>query len=162
MNTAPYISRASLTGISCPLMDAAYSWWQRRSGVAELNEPSYMALVQNFQIATLSPNPSTPFFFFVGEQSLTAQILGHKFTPAMRAGEWWDDGGYADAVSASYREVMETGTPSLEDIKAYIRLPGEASIILNYQRMCLPTTLETGDATVTVVTRQKSLLKAVN
>ncbi len=162
MTASPYISRSSLSKISCPLQTAALGWWQRRAGVAELDEPFYQSLAPNFQIAMPTQGEIAPTFFFVGEQSLTAQILGNKFTPAMSAGEWWDDGGYAEAVSSIYIEVTETGEPSLEEIKAHIRLPGDAPIILNYQRMCLPTSFESGEATITVITRQKSILRVVN
>lgn len=162
MSAPVFISRHKLSEISCSLQAFAHSWWIQRDGVAELSEPTYLALAPYLQIA-LAPNErSIPSFFYVGELSLTAQILGHEFTPARHAGEWWDDGGYAAAVSGIYSEVAETQEPSLEAIKAHIRLPGNHPIILNYHRMCLPTRLETGQTTITVVTSQKSILRVVN
>ncbi|MCP5082428.1 MAG: hypothetical protein GY948_12100 [Alphaproteobacteria bacterium] len=134
--------------------------------MAELDQPEYLDLVPHFQIAIDDNLAGPPNFFYVGEQSLTAKLLGHNFTPAMHAGEWWDDGGYAMAISDVFPDVSTTGEPTLEEIKAPIlppsHWPSRAPIVLHYDRLSLPSMLDDGQKTFTIVTTRKSMLQVVN
>ena len=166
MRARAYIARKSLARLSCPIQSAVLSWWSSRRGVAELNQPSYLNVVPHLQIAFDNAMPGPPNFFYVGEQSLTAKLLGENFTPARHAGEWWDDGGYANAISDVFLDVSSSGEPTLEEIKAPIlppeHWPSSSPIVLHYDRLCLPSMLENGQKTFTVITTPRSMLRAVN
>ncbi|MCP5082427.1 MAG: hypothetical protein GY948_12095 [Alphaproteobacteria bacterium] len=162
---SPQISRLPLSGIDCPVQEAGLSWWNDRSGVAELNHDPYLAISPHLQLVIDEVRDGAPRFIYVGEQSFAAKLLGERCTSAFHAGEWWDDGGYAEAVSGSYDEVSKSGEPVLEEIKARVRLPerlypiSEATI--HYERLCLRTCLANGMKTITVITKAvgKTILK---
>ncbi len=158
MFAKPQISRIPISKINCSLQDACLSWWRERGGVAELDHTDYLALTPHLQLALRSGQNASPRFFYVGEKSFAAQVLGDAFTTATHAGEWWDDGGYADAVSEAYEEASDTGVPVFEDIKATIKLPDRlypiSEATIHYRRLCLRTSLENGQETVTVITER--------
>ncbi len=166
MKAKAYIARKKLGQLVCPVQRAALSWWTSRSGVADVKQSSYLALAPHLQIAIDNNHFGPPNFFYVGEQSLTARLLGENFTPAMHAGEWWDDGGYALAISDVFADVSSTGEPSLEEIKAPIlppsHWPSASPIVLHYDRLTLPSMLDDGQKTFTVITTPKSMLQVVN
>lgn len=149
------ISRLTLSQVECPLQEAALKWWSSRSGVAELDNSEYLELAPHLQIALDAGKAGAPCFFYVGHRSLTAELLGNNFNASFHAGLWWDDGGYATAVSQSYAEVSSSKLPVLERIKAYIKLPASLDprprAFLDYVRLCLPTHLEDGTSTFSVV-----------
>ena len=167
MTARSFITRSSLAHLNCPLQKAALRWWKMRSGIAELECSTYLDLAPHMQIAMDNQRHGPPGFFYVGEQSWAAKLLGHNFTPAIHAGEWWDDGGYSEAISGIFPEVSATGEAALEEIKALVHLPvhimpSGAPVVLHYERLCLPTKLENGQSTFTVLTTPKSMLQVVN
>ncbi len=149
------ITRLALSLIDCPLQAAALEWWIRRDGRSELQHDPYLMLAPHLQIALDEKKSGTPRFFYVGERSMTANLLGNNFTSAIHAGAWWDDGGYADAVSEVYSEISNTNEAVLEQVAAPIRppvsVPYNPTVMLFYYRLCLPTRLENGQKTFTVV-----------
>ncbi len=167
MTARSLITRHSLSLMSYPMQQAAFHWWEDRRGYAELEHSPYVELVPHLQIAMDYKRNGPPQFFYVGEQSWAAKLLGHNFTPAIHAGEWWDDGGYSDAISGIFSEVSSSGEAALEEIKALVHLPAHimpsgAPVVLHYDRLALPTRLEDGQTTFTVLTTQKSMLQVVN
>ncbi len=150
------ITRLRLSDTVCPIQEAALSWWSARGGVAELDNPSYTELGPHLQLALDNDQAGAPTFFYVGDESLPAELLGDKFSSWYHAGGWWDDGGYAASVSDSYSEVSISGKPVLERITAPIQIPAylhrHSTALLNYVRLCLPTRLENGQTTFTIVT----------
>lgn len=167
MTARSFITRHSLLRMSCPLQQAALRWWQNRRGHAELNHAPYLELVPNLQIAMDHKQLGAPQFFYVGDQSWAAKLLGHNFTPAIHAGEWWDDGGYSDAISGIFSDVSSSQEAGFEEIKALVHLPAHimpsgAPVVLHYDRLTLPTRLEDGQTTFTVLTTPRSMLRVVN
>lgn len=158
MLATPEISRRPLSEIVCPVQGAGLDWWKARSGVAELDHEPYLAVAPHLQLVVDEVREGAPRFFYVGEQSFAAELLGESFTSAIQAGEWWDDGGYAEAVGSTYEQVSQTGEPAFEEIRATVRLPdtlypiSEATI--HYSRLCLRTCLANGMRTITVITRR--------
>ncbi len=159
MSGQPHIERLSLSELDCPIQTAALDWWTRSQGVADLDDPDYLALTPYLQLALDEDRQGAARFFYVGYQSMTAKLLGESFTAAVHAGQWWEDGGYAEAVSAAYDETSELKKPVLEEIEATIRLPAtmhpEPSVVLHYDRLCLATVLANGQPTITVVTSER-------
>lgn len=155
MEMAATISQLNLSHVTCPVQQAALSWWKSRRGVAELDRADYLEMAPHLQLAVDAKRPGAPCFFYVGRRSLPAKLLGDKFNSRFHAGRWWDDGGYAEAVSESYQEVSATGEPMLEQITAPIDLPpyvqNHKQAVLDYARLCLPTFLEDGQRTFTVI-----------
>ncbi|MEM8688332.1 MAG: hypothetical protein AAGF81_13445 [Pseudomonadota bacterium] len=126
--------------------------------MAELDHQPYLAMAPHLQLVVDEVREGAPRFFYVGEQSFAAELLGDSFTSAIHAGEWWDDGGYAEAVSGTYAQVSQCGEPVFEEIRATVRLPdalypiSEATI--HYNRLCLRTCLANGMRTITVITKR--------
>ncbi len=167
MTARSFITRHSLSRIDCPLKESALSWWKQRNGVAELAHSSYLNLAPHLQVAMDQGLGGSPQFFYVGAGSWAAKLLGHNFTPAMQAGEWWDDGGYSTAISGIFSDFSANQEAAFEEIKALVHLPRHimpsgSPVVLHYDRLSLPTTLENGQTTFTVVTTQKSMLQVVN
>ncbi len=158
MLASPQISQRPLPKIDCPVQQASLAWWRARSGVAELDHQPYLAVAPHLQLVVDEVRDGAPRFFYVGEQSFAAELLGESFTSAIQAGEWWDDGGYAEAVGQTYELVSQSGEPAFEEIRASVRMPdalypiSEATI--HYSRLCLPTCLANGMRTITVITQR--------
>lgn len=155
MSDLPRIERLSLKEINCPIQSAALDWWTRRQGIVDIDDQDYLALTPHLQLALDEGRKGAATFFYVGYQSMTAELLGEKFTVAEHAGRWWEDGGYAEAVSGAYEETSQSQQPVLEEIEAEIRLPArlypEPCVTLHYDRLCLSTRLSNGQRTITVV-----------
>ncbi len=158
MFVQPKIARRPISNLDSSLLAAGLAWWKDRSGIADLSDPAYLALAPHLQLAIDETRAGIPRFFYVGERSFAAELLGESFTSASHAGEWWEDGGYAEAVSDSYEEVAQTGDPVLEEIKATVQLPPRlypvAEATIHYQRLCLRTRLASGMKTITVITKR--------
>ena len=158
MATDARIERLSLSQLDCPLQVAALNWWRRSGGLVDLNDVHYLTLAPHLQLAFDDNRKGAAQFFYVGAKSMPAEILGDKFSAALHAGQWWDDGGFAEAVSGGYEEASVSGKPVLEEVEATIRMPSSLHpkplVRLHYDRLCLPSTLENGQRTLAVLTSE--------
>ncbi len=154
----PHIAKLTFAHLECPVQTAVLDWWARSRGIADLNDPNYLALTPHLQVALDGNKRRAARFIYVGHKSMPAEMLGKDFTSAVHAGEWWDDGGYAEAVSGAYEEVSENRKPVLEEIRASLRPPSSnysaQTLSLHYDRLCLATAFSSGQRTITVVTSQ--------
>ncbi len=158
MLATPQISQRPLSKIECPVQRASLEWWKARSGVAELDHQPYLAVAPHLQLVVDEVRHGAPRFFYIGRESFAAELLGESFTSAIHAGEWWDDGGYAEAVSETYERVSQSGEPAFEEIRATVRLPDAlypiSQATIHYSRLCLRTCMANGMKTITVITQR--------
>ncbi len=167
MLTQPHITKLNFAQLECPVQTAVLEWWTRSQGIADLNDPDYIALTPYLQVAIDEKKPGAARFIYVGPQSMPAEFLGNDFTSAVSAGEWWDDGGYTNAISGIFSEVSANKEAAFEEIKALVHLPRHimpsgSPVVLHYDRLSMPTSFENGQTTFTVLTTQKSMLQVVN
>lgn len=79
-------------------------------------------------------------YWSAGAQSLASQVLGDewRFTTRGAPVDMGSDKDYEDAMTTDYPEVMSSGEPRIDHVRAYFQLVGDDPIWLNYQRLLLP------------------------
>ncbi len=125
--------------------------YHRNDGGVFLPKSRWSAPVgSRIQICLRDDQHWPPPYLFVGPESTTANVLGTEFAKQATMQPGIPDREFEYAVNRTYREVHDTGLPTLDTVRAIIHIPQPIGLI--YNRLILPSELRSGQPIYSVFT----------
>lgn len=124
-----------------PRVSACFSRWRDMNGRLGVDEDFGLGdIIDHSLLFGPDPHDNQLVYWSAGAESLASQVLGEewRFTAKGAPVDMGSDPDYEDAVTTDYVDVINSGTPQIDHVRAYFRLIGDDPIWLNYQRLLLP------------------------
>jgi len=142
----------STIGRSHSLLRACFDRWQKMDGVLEGDSSFGLGKMKNHILIMGTDSLGERLIYkSVGPQSVASYVLGENwryFALGLPADRCNSDNDYEIEVLADYPDVMGSGEPRLDHIRAYFRLHDEDPVWLNYERLLLPWKTRSGEPMV--------------
>lgn len=137
---------------SHPLVRACFDRWRHMGGALGEGASFGLGKVHGHSLIMGTDSLDERLVYkTVGSQSVASYVLGENWryiALGMPVDRCNSDNDYELEVVSDYPEVMASGEPHLDHIRAFFHLQGEDPVWLNYERLLLPWKTHAGEPMV--------------
>jgi len=139
-------------GYSHPLVREFYDRWRAMDGILESGPSGDLGgLKDRSLILGLDSLDERLIYRSAGKNSMAGHLLGSDWpfeVLGMEVDRCNSDDEYESEVCSDYPDVLVSGEPRLDHIRAFFQLDGDDPMWLNYQRLLLPWKTRSGEPLV--------------